>query len=439
MLSILLISIFSLLFLASFAYIIKRDYLFGLFYFFLFVYTIFTQIGYTKYPEVVIAYKAYFGQEIFFDYWLFINLSFITIFLTFFLFRCDRQLLVSSVEKVKKDYRSPFRIIMFYTIVFVFNVTMIYLFLSYYESTGYVGEIIPNKLLAYGYFTYPGVIMVLYIKLRRFSINIFERIISFIFLLISIIIFSSIGIRAGQRSQFVALAVAVTSYMFLTSPFKFSKKIKSFVKVFPFILLILIITIVLSDLRLRLGYVSPLDFIQLFQDVFSESISAFFSSIIFQDYFSPSLLLFGSIYYEFVNPAEVIKSNILNSFVFIGYPTLAETVGKLLNPEVSRKHGYAYYILIEGYNFAGWFGILYNALVIFVGFSLWRRLFLKSSDKEFNNFMIAYMASLLIQIVRGQSVYFIRYIYLHILPIALLYYLALGYKPTFFRYWIKKY
>jgi hypothetical protein len=144
----------------------------------------------------------------------------------------------------------------------------------------------------------------------------------------------------------------------------------------------------------------------------------------------PSLLLFASIHHELVFPDEVIRSNVLNSVLFMGYPYLAETIGKFLNPSVTRTQGYAYYLLAEGFNFAGWFGILYNALVVWGGLSLWRKLFLKG-DKDFNNFMAACMAMQAIAIVRGQSVYFIKDIYLFWMPLAILYHLATGRRLSF--------
>lgn len=427
----LLISLFSSFFIVSFAYIIRRDYLSGLYYFFLFVYTIFTQIGYAIYPETAIAARAYYGEELFFDYWLFISLSFFAIFLTFMLFwRSNRSAAEDNLDNVKTSYPSASRKIAFFAIVTAFNTAMIYSFLSNYESIGYAGDIFPSKLLALGFFTYGSVIMVLYAKLKTFSSNAFEKFLCQILLLVSLAVVVAISIRSGQRSQILALAIGIASFEFILSPRSFGKKL---MKVLPLIITALLFVLVLTNLRMQIGYISPLEFMQLFPAAVGESISLFLSSVISQDYFAPSLQLFASMYHRLIFPDEVIRSNALNSVVFMGYPYLAETVGKFINPGVTRTQGYAYYLLTEGYNFAGWFGILYNALVFWGGLSLWRKLFLRG-NRNFNDFMTATMAMHALTAVRGQSVYFIRDIYLFLLPTALLFSLATGLGPAFIRH-----
>lgn len=427
----LMISLFSSFFIVSLAYIIRRDYLSGLYYFFLFVYTIFTQIGYAIYPETAIAAGAYYGEELFFDYWLFISLSFFAIFLTFMLFwRSNRSAAEDNLDNVKTSYPSASRRIAFFAIVIAFNAAMIYSFLSNYELIGYVGDIFPSKYFAYGFYTYGGVIMVLYAKLRTFSGNVFERFLCRILLFVSLALLVAISIQGGQRSQILALAIGIASFEFISSPRSFGKKLK---KVLPLIITALLFVLVLTNLRTQSGYISPLEFIRLFPAVVGESISLFLSSVIFQDYFMPSLQLFASMYHRLIFPDEVVRSNVLNSVVFMGYPYLAETVGKFISPDVTRTQGYAYYLLTEGYNFAGWFGIPYNVLIFWGGLSLWRKLFFRG-NRNFNDFMTAIMAMQVLGIVRWQSVLFIRDIYLILIPTALLFSLAAGLKPAFIRH-----
>jgi hypothetical protein len=426
----LLISLFSFFFIVSFAYIIRRDYLSGLYYFFLFVYTIFTQIGYALYPETAIVARAYYGQEIFFDYWLFVSLSFLVIFLAFVLFWRSNRHPAAQISEDPRGSQSVGRKIVFFVTVVVFNVAMIYSFLSNYESIGYVGDIFPSKFFTYGFYSYGSVIMVLYAKLRTFSSNAFGKVLCRILLLVSLGVLVAISIRSGQRNQILALAVGIASFEFISSPSKFGKK---FVKVLPLMIAALLFVIVLTNLRTQISDISPLEFIQLFPPVLGESVRAFFLSPIFQDYFAPSLQLFASIYHQLIFPTEVIRSNVLNSVVFMGYPYLQETVGKFIDPAVTRTQGYAYYLLTEGYNFAGWFGILYNAWIFWGGLLLWRKLFLRG-NREFNRFMTTMMAMQVFGIVRGQSVYFIRDIYLLLLPAALLFSLATGLKPALVRH-----
>jgi hypothetical protein len=428
----LLISLFSFFFIVSFVYIIRRHYLSGLYYFFLFIYTIFTQLGYAIYPEIAIAKGAYYGREIFFDYWLFVSLSFFAIFIVFRLFWRNRHPPADKSDDVKSSYPFVGRKLAFFATIIAFNVAMFYSFLSNYESIGYTGAIFPSKFFSYGFYIYGIIIMVLYAKLKTFSSNAFEKLLCRVLLLMSLAVLAVISIRSGQRSQIIALAIGIASFEFISSPSKFGKR---FIRVSPLIIIALLLAIVLTDLRLRFGgYISPLEFIKLFPAVLGESVRAFFLSAISQDYFDPSLLLFTSMYYELIFPAEVIRSNASNTIVFMGYPYLSERVGRFVNPVgVDRSHGYAYYLLTEGYNLAGWFGILYNALVFWGGLALWQKLFLRG-DREFNRFMIAIMAMQVLAIVRGQSVYFIRDIYLFLLPAALLFSLATGVKPAFIRH-----
>ena len=74
----LLIVVFILFFAFSFWRVLKtRDDLFTFFYAYLFVYTVFTQMGYVFYPDQAIKLRVYFGIDLFYSYWLFVFLSFV--------------------------------------------------------------------------------------------------------------------------------------------------------------------------------------------------------------------------------------------------------------------------------------------------------------------------------------------------------------------------
>ena len=81
-----LLGIESLLALVGFVYIFKRDNSFGIFYFFLFVYAIFPQIGYYYFSELSETIYAYFGKEPWYVSTYFIILSLTSILLFFALF-----------------------------------------------------------------------------------------------------------------------------------------------------------------------------------------------------------------------------------------------------------------------------------------------------------------------------------------------------------------
>lgn len=84
-----LIMLFTIFFIISFSVMLGRgDDLYALAYLTLFIYTIFTQIGYVYYPELsqnISGSDVYFGQGLFYDYWLFTFFSFFVSFLVYLL------------------------------------------------------------------------------------------------------------------------------------------------------------------------------------------------------------------------------------------------------------------------------------------------------------------------------------------------------------------
>src|ERR1019366_5832191 len=79
----LLLSLFSVLVLFSGWRISRKSLLFGGAYFFLFIYSIFTQIGYRFYPQLSDSLKAYFGEQYFLPFYTFNFLSFISTYILF--------------------------------------------------------------------------------------------------------------------------------------------------------------------------------------------------------------------------------------------------------------------------------------------------------------------------------------------------------------------
>ena len=73
MLPLFLIIILSLFVYYSIKVMIKRGHdLYALAFFSLYVYTIFAQIGYAYFRELSMLEDAYFGPQLFYDYWIFI-------------------------------------------------------------------------------------------------------------------------------------------------------------------------------------------------------------------------------------------------------------------------------------------------------------------------------------------------------------------------------
>lgn len=138
--------------------------------------------------------------------------------------------------------------------------------------------------------------------------------------------------------------------------------------------------------------------------------------IVRNDYYAPAHMLFAAVAFDFVDPIAVIRSNSANALILFGEPYLQQTVTQLFRSDIAtRSAGYAFYIFTEGWIFAGPWGALYNAIIPTAGLWLWNKL--SSTDNRFANSLIQMLvASMLINVTRGQSSYFIKYLYTFILP-----------------------
>jgi hypothetical protein len=153
--------------------------------------------------------------------------------------------------------------------------------------------------------------------------------------------------------------------------------------------------------------------------------------ILYKDYYMPSHILLASMAFDFVDPMEVLRSNFFNALVQFDYPFLQMTVGDMFSPVAStRSASFAFYIFSEGYIAAGWAGFLYNGLVVGGGTLLWRRL-ASSANAGYGLFVLALVSTQAANIVRSQSSYFIKDIYMMFLPPAALFFLATGLRPAF--------
>ncbi|NQV77893.1 MAG: hypothetical protein HQ490_06000, partial [Lutibacter sp.] len=83
-----LLIIFTLFFIFSLRIIIQKgDDLYVIGYTTLFIYSIFAQIGYAYFPEFSILLGAYFGADLFYEYWGFMFFSFVSSFLLYLLIK----------------------------------------------------------------------------------------------------------------------------------------------------------------------------------------------------------------------------------------------------------------------------------------------------------------------------------------------------------------
>jgi hypothetical protein len=159
--------------------------------------------------------------------------------------------------------------------------------------------------------------------------------------------------------------------------------------------------------------------------------SDFFGTLIVKDWYAPAHILFAAIRYAVLDPLEVIFSNSSNALVMIGYPYLQNVLTEIFNPGIAtRSAGYAFYIFTEGYMVLGDLGFIYNSFIILFGWAMWKK-FALTENKYFNNFLLGLMGCMLVNLVRGQSSYFLKYFYTFVIPGAYLYTTLSGQSLTF--------
>ena len=436
----LLIILFIIFFIFSFIKVLKiGDDLFATFYFLLFIYTIFTQIAYVFVPDLAVFAKVFFGSHLFFYYWLFVSLSFVATYWLFLILDARRKKfgvqLLQSVNLNRHKVRFPEGI--YFSVYGFYLMTLTWIFINSLDKIQYAK--ISDIWIGYIINLQPYFLLIMYMKLRGTEKSL-KKIVSRILFIFSFSLFLIISFRAGQRLLGVSFLIGLTTFEY--SPFLDTlKKIRTrtiiLVAIGTFTFLFLASSIV--AMRDKYGGAMPLSSIGEIFESTNNSGEFTAEKFLYNDYFAPSSLIFVSIYWDWIDPAEVFKSNLYNSIVFLGYPYLQNTLSEVANPNYnySRSESYAYYIFTEGFNFAGWFGFLYNALIINLGFGLWRR-YMNSNDVYFNRYSSALLSVLLISIVRGQSIHFFRSLYLVIFPSIIMLSLSLGYFPSWPKRLVKR-
>lgn len=415
-----LIILFVIFFVITFIRIVKLDVFFGLAYFMLFIYTIFTQIGYSFFPILSISIKAYFGEEVFVNYWLFVFGSFMLFYILFItLFRNKINLITYRAVKSQSGER-----------IFIFYLSMLLhiLYTSFYLSSHWSmisysnasnDIFLSNQDFFYFIFMFLfkiSVILVLLLyclyRLKSYDNFIFKRNHIALFLALELTIFILISYKIGSRTDPLALMLGLMTFELKLNKITALKLAK----------LAIIST-------LCLGLIVLIEYIR--NDYNPANELGALENIILKDYFAPSHILIAAMHFNFIDLYEVLKSNFSNALVRMNYPFLQNTVADLFNPGAStRSASYAFYIFSEGYIAIGWFGIFYNALVAMLGLSFWRIL-AQSNCWALNIFTYALISTQLANITRSQSAYFIKIFYMFFIPAMLLFFLATGYRPSF--------
>jgi hypothetical protein len=391
----------------GFRYTFRRERLFGLYYLFLTIYAFFPLVGYYYLPELSVIINAYFGVEIWFESLAFILASLLSL-LVFFGLAWSRILAAVPISlAISEHRRSLTSYLAFSGICFSIAFQASYLSTHYQDINWHTvqDEEFSNGNLALTAFIFlfklsVAVNYVLYC-LIRLRTAVFPRAIALSLAVTSTLVFGVTAFRLSNRTDVVALVLGITVFELYRVRLRWQA-----------------IARVLLTAIISLAFMLTIEATR-YTDA-SLELDAL-SSLFTKDYYAPAHMLFAAVAYSIVDPLLVAASNSANALFLIGYPYLQSSITDVFNPGVaSRSAGYAFYALTEGYLVAGSFGFLYNAIVLTFGMALWRGLALTRSH-QFNFFLLGLMGCMTVNLVRGQSSYFIKYLYTFILPGVLIY------------------
>lgn len=417
--NILLIILFLIYFVYTFVKIYNKTYIFGLVYFIIFLYTFFTMLGYNLYPDdlYVVSSGQYYGEDIFLNYYAYICLCFITMYISFFIIY-GTEFFVPSIKVLLLDNRR-FRIIN-EIIFFSFNIIIIFILLffliKYYNQLSYYNQSVlkSNKIWFYlfsasGIFIFAIITKIFTIK-NKFNKYIYEAILIFLTLVVIIT-----ALKAGQRIQLFKITLSFIIYISIKYDLKI--KLRNTFKVSKLVIPAMVFVVFSQLIRSSRGNVISISDgilnIESLKELFD------FKTLIFQDYLVPSLTLITSMNYKIIFPIEVIKSNFINATIIGDYPTLGAILARIIDP--SGWGGYGYYILTEGYNLMGFMGFIYISVIIVIVYRLYEKVLTKTNDKNFNLYMSCIISYYIIDIVRSGSLFMIKGVFFYIIPFIFLY------------------
>ncbi|MHB8473607.1 MAG: hypothetical protein ACYDC8_12350 [Gammaproteobacteria bacterium] len=414
-----LIGIFAVIFLVTGHYIWRRDVLFGFVYLFLFIYSIFAQIGYAYFPVVSELINAYFGPQVFYSVNIFVTLSFISFFIVFYFLH--KYVIKRPAYKVVQSHQRLS--IIFYMVVIGHMIGMaLYFYLNYdlltytnaYDEEFQASQGLPFILFGIGFKLSVAVNLALYFMLRVKTQDAprINRTFVLVLFLLELTLFIVISFRLGSRTDPLSLMLAVTALEIglMRGEKTNSRNLLKLAAVYGVVLF----TLVMIEAARSQG---------------GAETGSLAERILYRDYYPPFHILIAAMALHYVDTLEVIASNSANALVLLKHPYIQETVTELFNPGIStRSSSYAFYLFGEGYIAAGWIGFIYNGLVVFLGVSLWRRL-AHSNHRYYNLFMLSLVATQMANIVRSQSSYFIKDIYMIFLPAMILFFLGTGLRP----------
>lgn len=397
------------------AYIFPREKIFAVFFFFLFLYAIVPQLGYFYISDLSVQIKAYFGEGPWYPASILITTSFVLILILFSLFWRPLVALMPLRFSIKKLNTYIWQNVSLGFVVALVIFQGAYLFLNFDNVNWYANQDedlrSTNQLFSIFLmsFKYSVAVNVVLYCIAKDDLGNYPNIVYKTLSIISLSMFILIAMRLGNRTDFLALGLGIFVYHLYRDKLNFRW-------IYTVITCAVILGIALYMIE-----------VNRYSDEGSNQ-DSILEKLMLKDYYAPAHMLFAAVYYELIDPMEVFVSNVSNSLMMLNYPYLQFGITEEFNPGVAtRSAGYAFYLLTEGFMVAGMFGFIYNAFVIILGMAAWKK-FACTRYIAFNNFLLGLMGCMLVNLVRGQSSYFIKYFYTFILPGAFLYVLLAGYS-----------
>lgn len=391
------------LFVVTFILLFKRDRFCSLFYAALFIYLLPVEVMSGYLPFLL---RDDFGSETYMPFLIFSTLSLFG-FWTYVYSRAKSKRTVSCVREVKYSITKNTRRVKFvYCLIIVLLLTQALVIALSFNDISYQNLISvdykktkPLLVAGTNLFMYSKYVSLLLLFKHLVSTGP-ERKLSLVLFLWSLGQNFLYGTLAGSRSGLLAIVLAIGFAIF-----GYQKvSLKNIIKLGAVGFIVLVALQQVRNLRS--------------EEAASEAVEY---AILQNDYAAPGQLTLAAIKYDAVDPIEVIVSNVCRSFPLASYPYLYLTMTEIFLPGMADEaNSMGFYIFSEGYMFGGMLGFLYNAIVIGALLMYWRRMG-RTNNILFNLFILSLMISCFFGMVRAQSVWFIRYLWLSIIPMVFLY------------------
>lgn len=388
--------------------------------FVLYIYTIFAQIGYCYFPELSIMLGAYFGRDVYYEYYFVMLSSFISFYCFYKYFRkrkYTRAVFFNKMNNERKVTRKTFIILY----IFLFFILAGYFYTHRGEFAWGQNYSMGPAWFSFIFNFFNKAIFILYVHNRN-HFSVFKT----VTLSVSILFFLQVSASAGNRSPilyYFFMFVMYEMYPFITT-FRLHKKRLIMIGIFVFFVIQgLQLVMQLRTSTNEIGFSE----LKAASESSSELDVALYEKILLQDYYSPSHPLFVAIEKNYIDPVEVLLSTICNSVYFVHYDHLTNTVLSLIGLKFERNEGWAFHYFIEGFVAAGFLAFLYNGVIL----NLLMRLLLmfsKTNDQESSRFMLAIITYFITNCMRGQTSIFIRDAIFFLIPILFMYAFSYGWK-----------